>query len=79
VPNEIIETPPTAGLWKGQTDEGELGFSYAEADSVLYHCLIEKYSKKNLTKRLKFDKRLVEKVLTTKMNSQFKRDPAPSL
>lgn len=36
VPQEIIEKPPTAGLWEGQTDEKELGFSYVDADEVLY-------------------------------------------
>lgn len=36
VPQEIIEQSPTAGLWQGQTDEGEFGFTYEEADQVLY-------------------------------------------
>jgi len=35
VPKSIIEKKPTAGLWVGQTDEGELGFSYEEIDEVL--------------------------------------------
>ncbi len=35
VPTEIIEKPPSAGLWVGQTDEGELGISYEELDRVL--------------------------------------------
>lgn len=37
VPEEIRTRPPTAGLWRGQRDEKELGFSYAEADRVLQH------------------------------------------
>jgi NAD+ synthase len=36
VPEEIIEKPPTAGLWKGQTDEQELGISYEKLDRILY-------------------------------------------
>lgn len=36
VPRSIIEKPPTADLWAAQTDEGELGFSYADADRVLF-------------------------------------------
>ncbi len=36
VPQEIIDEHPTAGLWHGQTDEGEFGFTYLEADHVLY-------------------------------------------
>ncbi len=36
VPREIINQPPTAGLWAGQTDEGEFGFTYKEADEILW-------------------------------------------
>ena len=35
IPQEIIDRPPSAGLWPGQTDEGELGFSYEELDRYL--------------------------------------------
>lgn len=35
IPNEIIEKTPSAGLWEGQTDEGELGMTYDELDSIL--------------------------------------------
>ncbi len=36
VPEQIITKPPSAGLWAGQTDEEELGFSYQDVDQVLY-------------------------------------------
>ena len=78
VPYAIIKTAPSAGLWKGQTDEKELRFSYAEGDPVLYYYLIEKYPKKDLIKKTGFDKALVEKVLKRIKNSQFKRDFTPS-
>lgn len=35
VPQEIIEKPPSAGLWEGQTDEGEIGLTYEEMDRYL--------------------------------------------
>jgi NAD+ synthase len=35
IPKPIIEKPPSAGLWEGQTDEKELGFSYDELDRYL--------------------------------------------
>lgn len=35
VPKRIIDKVPTAGLWAGQTDEGELGIRYADLDRVL--------------------------------------------
>ncbi len=35
VPEQILHKAPTGDLWVGQTDEGELGFSYAEVDRLL--------------------------------------------
>ena len=35
VPARILEKPPSAGLWSGQTDEGEMGLSYAHLDAFL--------------------------------------------
>ena len=35
IPQEIINKPPSAGLWQGQTDEGEMGLSYEELDRYL--------------------------------------------
>jgi NAD+ synthase len=35
VPQEIIDKPPSAGLWPGQTDEDDIGFSYEELDHYL--------------------------------------------
>jgi NAD+ synthase len=35
VPEPIVEKAPSAGLWLGQTDEAEMGFSYAELENYL--------------------------------------------
>jgi NAD+ synthase len=35
VPEEIITKPPSAGLWEGQTDEGEMGITYEELDKII--------------------------------------------
>ncbi len=35
IPDEIIKKPPSAGLWEGQTDEGEMGISYEKLDKIL--------------------------------------------
>ncbi|PYB68216.1 NAD(+) synthetase [Thermoplasma sp. Kam2015] len=35
IPESIIKKKPTAGLWEGQTDEGEIGLSYNEMDEIL--------------------------------------------
>ena len=44
VPPLIIDKPPSADLWVGQTDEDELGFSYDEADQVLFLLVDERYT-----------------------------------
>ncbi|MFX1353882.1 MAG: NAD+ synthase [Promethearchaeota archaeon] len=36
IPDKIINKPPSAGLWVGQTDEGEMGITYDELDEILY-------------------------------------------
>lgn len=35
IPEHIITKPPAAGLWPGQTDEGEMGLTYPELDNIL--------------------------------------------
>ena len=44
VPQAIIDKAPSADLWAGQTDEGELGFTYAEVDRLLYLLVDQRYS-----------------------------------
>jgi NAD+ synthase len=58
VPESIINLHPTAGLWDGQTDEGDFGFSYQEADLIL---------------NLYFDKKMALSKLTTKSYPNFKK------
>ena len=36
IPEKIINKAPSAGLWPGQTDEGEIGLSYDVIDEILY-------------------------------------------
>lgn len=44
LPEAILQKAPSADLWKGQTDEGELGFTYAEVDQLLYLLVDQRYS-----------------------------------
>ncbi|MBC7084113.1 MAG: NAD+ synthase [Firmicutes bacterium] len=48
VPARIIAKPPSADLWVGQTDEGELGFSYDDVDKLLYLMIDERKKKPEL-------------------------------
>jgi NAD+ synthase len=72
VPEEIVSKPPTADLWAGQTDEGELGFTYTEADQLLYLLVDERYSPEECV-QAGFKKALVERVVETVRRNQFKR------
>jgi NAD+ synthase len=74
VPAEIVGKPPSADLWEGQTDEGELGFSYAEADRLLYHMIDERRDDAALT-AMGFEASLVRRIRETVRKNQFKRRP----
>ncbi len=76
IPEKIIKKVPTAGLWPGQTDEGELGFTYEEVDRLLYHMIDEKKSDEELVE-LGFKKEFIEKVRDKIKNTEHKRRPAP--
>lgn len=61
VPQKILSKSPTAGLWKGQTDEGEFGFSYTFADEVLYLFKDKHVSKKRIIAK-GYDKNTVNRL-----------------
>jgi NAD+ synthase len=74
VPQEIIDKPPSADLWTGQTDEGEIGYSYAQIDRLLYFLVDQRYSFEML-RDLKFSTRMIENIQQRLQKSQFKRRP----
>ena len=74
VPRRVVEKEPTADLWSGQTDAGELGFSYAEADAVLYWHHDRGLDRDALVAR-GLPVRLVETVLDTYRRNRFKWRP----
>ena len=72
VPDSIVSKPPTADLWVGQTDEGELGFTYREVDEVLFQLVDERYSEAELV-AAGYEAAFVHKVARLIAGSQFKR------
>ena len=76
VPEPIIKMHPSAGLWPGQTDEGELGISYDELDRILYYMFDKKFSTKRLL-TLGFSMGNIEKVKNFVKNSEHKRKLPP--
>jgi NAD+ synthase len=73
VPSEIITKAPTAGLWEGQTDEGELGFSYEDADKVLSYYFDEHFSPEEIIKK-GISESVVSKVLERVKQNDFKHN-----
>jgi len=61
VPKRILSKPPTAGLWPGQTDEGELGLAYADLDRVL-HGIELHLTPAETAKRAELPRRTVERI-----------------
>lgn len=72
VSKSIIQKPPTADLWEGQSDENDLGFSYAQLDLALKAFVDERLSKKELLEK-GFDSELIELITTKIYQNQFKR------
>ncbi len=72
VPDAIIQKPPTADLWVGQTDEGELGFTYAEVDKLLYMLVDQRYNPADCVEA-GFSEAFVQKVVDRIRHNQFKR------
>ncbi|MHB8630637.1 MAG: NAD+ synthase [Candidatus Limnocylindria bacterium] len=72
VPRGVIEKPPSADLWEGQTDEGELGFSYEQADILLYH-LVDRRVRPGDLVAAGFDAALIATIRERIRRNHFKR------
>jgi NAD+ synthase len=72
LPEEIIEKVPTADLWQGQTDEGELGFHYSEVDRLLNLLIDNKLSRGELIEE-GFRADFIDKVEMRIRSSEHKR------
>ena len=70
IPKQILTKTPSAGLWAGQSDEGEIGLSYAEIDAALKTLEANGWKASSPTE---------EKVLARAQKNAHKRLAAPSL
>lgn len=76
VPQEIIDKPPSADLWEGQSDEQELAFTYDMADRILYHAIDLKKTTAEIEEALSQcneDVSLAKKILKRVDTFAFKR------
>ena len=78
LPEEIVDKAPSADLWAGQTDEGDLGFSYDEADQILY-LLTEAGLSERKAAELGFAPETVQAVRRRMERNAFKRSEPPLL
>lgn len=76
IPAEIIQKPPSADLWLGQTDESELGFTYEEVDKLLYLLVDHRFSAKECVEE-GFEEVFVQAVMNRVRRNQFKRMMPP--
>lgn len=76
IPKSIVEKAPSAGLWEGQTDEGEIGITYSELDSILFLTLEKKLSEDEIVE-WGIERSKVQRIWKMMKNSQHKREPLP--
>jgi NAD+ synthase len=72
VPQAIIDKAPSADLWPGQTDEGEMGVTYEAVDRLLVMLIDERYTPAEAVES-GFDATLVERIWRMVRVSHFKR------
>lgn len=72
VPDSILQKQPSGDLWEGQTDEGELGFSYFDVDRLLVLLVDRRWQPAQL-ERVGFDLEFIERVLRMVRRNQYKR------
>jgi NAD+ synthase len=72
IPDVIIDKPPSADLWAGQTDEDELGFTYEDADKLLYLLVDHRFSPQECVEA-GFSEDFVRRVVDRIRRNQFKR------
>ena len=76
IPAVIVDKAPSADLWAGQTDEGELGFTYEEVDKLLLLLIDQRFSPQECVEE-GYDENFVNSVITRIRRNQFKRMMPP--
>jgi NAD+ synthase len=74
LPERVIQKPPSADLWQGQTDEEELGIDYYTADRVLALLVDQRLSRGRISE-YGFPEETIDRITMLIKRSQFKRMP----
>jgi NAD+ synthase len=72
VPADVLAKSPSGDLWVGQTDEAELGFSYADVDRLLVLMVDQRWQPAALV-RAGFDPAFVDRVVRLVRRNHYKR------
>jgi len=72
IPQVIIAKAPSADLWADQTDEKELGYTYADVDKLLYLLIDQRYTPAECVEA-GFAENFVKSVVERVRRNQFKR------
>ncbi|GEO24223.1 NH(3)-dependent NAD(+) synthetase [Alicyclobacillus acidoterrestris] len=72
VPSSILDKAPSADLWEDQTDEKELGFSYDDADEILFQWVDLRLSEEEIVER-GYDAMLVRQIIRRVQRNHYKR------
>ncbi len=76
VPDAVVRKAPSADLWPGQTDESEVGFSYATIDRILFRLVDGRRSIDEIVAD-GFERAMVERVDRMVAGAEFKRQMPP--
>ncbi len=77
VSEEIIEKPPSAGLWQGQTDEEEIGAKYSDIDPFLVEYIDRDESLQDAANKAGMDIETATEIEGMIKASSHKRQPTP--
>jgi NAD+ synthase len=77
IPLNILNKPPTAGLWQGQTDEDELGITYGLLDKILYLLEDEKLLSSQIANKLDIPEEEVLRIMSLILSAEHKLVPPP--
>ncbi|WP_342765323.1 NAD+ synthase [uncultured Methanobrevibacter sp.] len=72
LPEEIVTKPPRAGLWKGQTDEAEIGMGYDLLDQILYLYADKDMKNTEIADKLNISVDDVDMIITKVIRSEHK-------
>jgi len=72
VSKSIINKPPSADLWDGQSDEADLGYTYSQLDEAMKLYVEDRLSREEIVKK-GIDEKMFDMIVTRIFRNQFKR------